>query len=598
MVDAKIIDTYKEFLKSLPMLKKGISRIHNVITWPDAKLSKDTEDTFLYICEYISFVVGVKQPFFRILYNILSSKIASLFNNLKPSSFKSNKKLTYDEAYDLFVYLGKNDDRDIINIYNKLDSNVYTNVIKALDHKDKGAFIEALRDVDCSDLMTYLWYLRYILLGITDRTTKNPLTNQWLNEESYEHYFVNITDSLEEQYIRKLIIEIARIEKRKRHIQRGIIPISVEEILGVGTFKHYSKDIFEKWSFLNDPKISKDYIDKLFDERHTLANSCEDLTSKIIVMALRSNKHKIETELERLPQPHKKEKGETYNVVGKIDAFSLEKQCKNFGKSKRLLEQIKSDNMSFSEGIEKVWEIEMYDFVDNNLSVFSDYILLYLIEINRILKIVEPILNDNEKQLLIWLFERANYAIPSIIMNDYESEDSPSQDNFHHKITNIDNNEDHSEWFNKVRSSKVDVPIDGNFNETLFTCLSKLHKNMVDNAYIDPSTDKNLFIYRFSGFNGPFPPEKKIYWNGKNTLLGYIVRCLVSDQKYAPEKLSSTASFFQSKTGKVINLASAENYEVKDFENDKERLPRDFVKAVELLKECGFIKVEFTSKRR
>ena len=46
-----------------------------------------------------------------------------------------------------------------------------------------------------------------------------------------------------------------------------------------------------------------------------------------------------------------------------------------------------------------------------------------------------------------------------------------------------------------------------------------------------------------------------------------------------------------------MNL-SVKNRPFKDFEKEKNSLHSDFVKAVELLKECGFVNVELTSSRR
>ena len=36
----------------------------------------------------------------------------------------------------------------------------------------------------------------------------------------------------------------------------------------------------------------------------------------------------------------------------------------------------------------------------------------------------------------------------------------------------------------------------------------------------------------------------------------------------------------------------------EDFEKERNKLHSDFIKAVELLRKCGFVNVEFTSSRR
>jgi hypothetical protein len=84
----------------------------------------------------------------------------------------------------------------------------------------------------------------------------------------------------------------------------------------------------------------------------------------------------------------------------------------------------------------------------------------------------------------------------------------------------------------------------------------------------------------------------------KNVLLGHIIRCLTSDNRYHPEKMGIAAEFFESKTGKSINLASARQVNVSNFEDEKDSINPNFVEAVELLRKCGFTNVEYTSKRR
>ena len=55
---------------------------------------------------------------------------------------------------------------------------------------------------------------------------------------------------------------------------------------------------------------------------------------------------------------------------------------------------------------------------------------------------------------------------------------------------------------------------------------------------------------------------------------------------------------FESKTGKPINPATARYISVNNYEKERNNLDPNFVEAVELLRRCGFINVEYTSKRR
>lgn len=48
----------------------------------------------------------------------------------------------------------------------------------------------------------------------------------------------------------------------------------------------------------------------------------------------------------------------------------------------------------------------------------------------------------------------------------------------------------------------------------------------------------------------------------------------------------------------ILLCATAKQVPVVDYEKEKNNLDPNFVEAVELLRRCGFINVEFTSKRR
>jgi hypothetical protein len=58
------------------------------------------------------------------------------------------------------------------------------------------------------------------------------------------------------------------------------------------------------------------------------------------------------------------------------------------------------------------------------------------------------------------------------------------------------------------------------------------------------------------------------------------------------------AEFFESRTKKKMNLASARHINVSNYEDEKNDIDPNFVEAVEILKKSGFINAECTSKRR
>jgi hypothetical protein len=163
----------------------------------------------------------------------------------------------------------------------------------------------------------------------------------------------------------------------------------------------------------------------------------------------------------------------------------------------------------------------------------------------------------------------------------------------------IDNDPEHENWHISVLESKLKQGKDKLM--VLYVCINELYNNLCQLEKIGIDTDKDLFIYRFTGLvkqGASFLPSEKIKWYGKNVLLGHIIRCLTSDNKYYPEKMEIAAEFFESKTGKKINLASARHVNVSNFEDEKDSIDPNFVEAVELLRKCGFINAEYTSRRR
>ena len=169
-----------------------------------------------------------------------------------------------------------------------------------------------------------------------------------------------------------------------------------------------------------------------------------------------------------------------------------------------------------------------------------------------------------------------------------------------HSIDNDDNTIPQGKWYVTVLNSKLKGNNSEEKNIELSRCLSLLYNELTKEGsnLIDTATPKALFVYRFSGKGESYPLTTKIKWRGKNVLLGHIIRCLLSDKKNAPEDMGIASEFFESKSGNTINLASAKQVPVNDYEKERNNLDPNFVEAVELLRRCGFINVEYTSKRR
>lgn len=161
-----------------------------------------------------------------------------------------------------------------------------------------------------------------------------------------------------------------------------------------------------------------------------------------------------------------------------------------------------------------------------------------------------------------------------------------------------DKDEAHKEWFVRVHEKKINAQPD-EWNKKLYTCLDALYESLVKKGLMCESSKKELFIYRFSGFNIPksFNPLEKIRWEGSNVLLGYLVRCLITYTGSDAKGLGTVGTFFESKKGKNVNLGTAIYISKEEF-NQSPKAYGVLSRAVEILKECGFEEVETTSTRK
>lgn len=298
-LDNQIIETYKRFLECIPVIDKGIKRIRSIGAWPETEIAKGIAINFDAMCDYMAFVEGTKRPFFEILNQILLYKTNTLFSNLLKMQDYSNAKLTSDEAFDLFMYLGNQESREIIDSCNNISTSDYTLIINAIEQKDKNAFSSVFLGKDYSRLMRALWQLRYVLLGITQKA--DTISNTWLNGPNYLCYFSNVKKEHESMFIINKIKSLAKITKKKRtrRTDYDVVPITIDEIKGTGMYKHYTKNILSCFPSMYET-LFNNYIDDLVNKKGIIADECDKLASDILVLSLVNRKDIIEKELKSI----------------------------------------------------------------------------------------------------------------------------------------------------------------------------------------------------------------------------------------------------------------------------------------------------------
>ena len=555
------IKTDQEHLTILPNVDLGIGRIRKLLCWPEEHEPSALAPYLPCLFEYIAFSEGMVIPFFQVLHANLKKHIYSLYVYLRDNGKEPESFLTHDEAFDFLCTLGHTDTRNIIDHYNRLPSNVYTSVINSIQTQDKTAFIAALKGTDCQDLMGVLWTMRYLLFGIQSekdvriikRGKRIQLENLWLTDTGLAPFFRNIPKEEEEQFTEERIKLLCGFDTKsfaRRH-RIGRQQYNCDTIAETRPYTHYTDSKRKPWKqFL----LESEKEGTISISLSSITYICKIQTYKILLSALRSHKNEI---------------------------------SQRFGNA---------GGKSFAAAIEQKWENGDWDYVELECQDFLDFITLSLHQMKSVYHMVDGLLSDEDKDLLNWIVSLyTDDEQQTIIVEEH-------QDTRHENQT-FDGNDSiflREKRYVTVLNSKLKGNNSEEKNTELNRCLSLLYNELTKEGsnLIDTTTPKALFVYRFSGKGESYPLTTKINWRGKNVLLGHIIRCLLSDARNAPEDLGIAAEFFESKSGKPINLATAKQVPVNDYEKERNNLDPNFVEAVELLRRCGFTNVEYTSKRR
>lgn len=555
------IKTDQEHLTILPNVDLGIGRIRKLLCWSEEHEPSALAPYLPCLFEYIAFSEGVVIPFFQVLHANLKKHIYSLYVYLRDNGKEPESFLTHDEAFDFLCTLGHTDTRNIIDHYNRLPSNVYTSVINSIQTQDKTAFIAALKGTDCQDLMGVLWTMRYLLFGIQSekdvriikRGKRIQLENLWLTDTGLAPFFRNIPKEEEEQFTEERIKLLCGFDTKsfaRRH-RIGRQQYNCDTIAETRPYTHYTDSKRKPWKqFL----LESEKEGTISISLSSITYNCKIQTYKILMSALRSHKNEI---------------------------------SQRFGNA---------GGKSFAAAIEQKWENGDWDYVELECQDFLDFITLSLHQMKSVYHMVDGLLSDEDKDLLNWIVSLyTDDEQQTIIVEEH-------QDTRHENQT-FDGNDSiflREKRYVTVLNSKLKGNNSEEKNTELNRCLSLLYNELTKEGsnLIDTTTPKALFVYRFSGKGESYPLTTKINWRGKNVLLGHIIRCLLSDARNAPEDLGIAAEFFESKSGKPINLATAKQVPVNDYEKERNNLDPNFVEAVELLRRCGFTNVEYTSKRR
>lgn len=233
--------------------------------------------------------------------------------------------------------------------------------------------------------------------------------------------------------------------------------------------------------------------------------------------------------------------------------------------------------------------------------------------------IVHDILSDERKAMINWLLERTHYnTIFNKLVEDFttkyilkdsvpDSNDTVEKPGINESIsiggtttndetTNANSNNTDFLYI-RVLNEKIPGPESERVSRRR-ECLEKLYCILIEREYIDENTDKELFLYRFTGLGEPYSKDQTICWKGVDRLLGYIARCLFTYRNSGTEGLGKFGELFEDEDGNHPYLPSAKHIKMEEYYMDPgKRSYQQFKEAIEILQECGFINVENTSRR-
>lgn len=154
-------------------LEAGLNFFDKFITYPDGKLTRELNYIYPAVHDYILFLQGLQIPFYSNLRARLREHdcITQMFEHFLDKQSCVKAFLMPDEAYDFLLSIktifGSDLIKSILEIYNKIPYKFFSHTLKALNNNEnKQDFVEAIENINSTELMKALWLLRFVLYGV------------------------------------------------------------------------------------------------------------------------------------------------------------------------------------------------------------------------------------------------------------------------------------------------------------------------------------------------------------------------------------------------------------------------------------------------
>ena len=576
----ELISKYKSKLENLPFLKVGFSRLlypidqENRVT--DGKDSKNDcdEEIEKSICEFVFFYNAILSPLVGIIEPVFYQETASFLLHLNKYFRNGHYYASFDDVHNFLSHQNIKVWTDILRAFGfstksiielcELQRERYKSLLQVAKNEDKSLAEED--DIAPYSKESHLRFIDlikhedYLSLFHAVYVYNDLIPNLYIDNDFFRPLFIKKKEYTLNEWPQKFSYHLALFKSEAEKIAEEDFDHVFYDI------QYFSECKFTKWVDEWDSQIDS------FIKEHLDRNPYLNLEGRYVVR---------DRELE---------------------------QVKDYFKQVLITRGWKVPNFK-SSYIDKPIAIMQLKWITGD----------YLFYISEVYSIVRDVLYEEERTVINWLLEQTHYNTIFNKLVEYfttkyldkgqeqtslqESESSAAKESNDDEQQNIpviaiDDDKAHTEWFVRVHEKKINAQPD-EWNKKLYTCLDALYDSLVKKRLMCESSKKELFIYRFSGFNipEPFNPQEKIRWEGKNVLLGYLVRCLITYTGSDAKGLGTVGTFFESKRGKDVNLATADYISKEEF-NQKPNMNPNLSLAVEILKECGFEEVEATSTRK
>lgn len=577
----ELISKYRSELENLPFLKEGFSRLlypidqENRVT-DDKDSKKDCNDEIeKSICEFVFFYNAILSPLVAIIKPVFYRETSSFLLHLKKYFRNGHYYASFEDVHNFLTNQNIQVWPDILRTFGFSTKSIIELCELQREHHESLLQVAKNEDKSLAEEEDFAPYSKESHLRFIDLIKHEDYPSLFHAVYVYNDLIPNL--HIDNDFFRPLFIKKKEytLNEWPQNFSYQFALLNFEaEKLAAEDFEHVFYDIqyfseckFTKWVDEWDTQIDS------FIKEHLDRNPFLDLKGRYLVR---------DRELE---------------------------QVKDYFKQVLITRGWKVPNFKSRYIIDNPTKIQQLKWITGD----------YLFCISQVYSIVRDVLYEEERTVINWLLERTHYntifnklveyfttkyILKDSVPDSNETVEKPSINEsisigsatpkIETKHINSNNND---LLFLRVVDEKVPGPVSQRVSIRR-ECLEKLYRILIERGYLDKNTDKELFIYRFTGLGEPYSKDQTICWKGVNKLLGYIARCLFTYRSSGTEGLGKFGELFEDEDGNHPYLPSAKRITLEEYnKNPDKRSYQQFKEAIEILLKCGFINVGNTSQR-